>query len=138
MVRMKNSRSSSGHWEHARYSKEDIESIFREAMQDDNQESWSYDELMELADRLNIPKDSIDRVLKARESTSRTRESKADRRRKFNQFLVHHGGRSLIICLFLFGLNLFTSRYMWCIFPILGLMMGFGFKALKEYENKYQ
>lgn len=121
-----------------RFSKEEVESIIRDALAAESSDYYTRSDLMDVADRLGIDRRALDQVLAQHAQKSSRSASQQSRREEFKLFLMHHGGRFVMISLFLFLLNLATSRFVWCIFPILGMGLGLGFKILERIQNPNQ
>lgn len=121
-----------------RFSKVEVESIIRDALAAEASDYYTRSDLMDVADRLGIDRRALDEVLARHTAKSSRLASQQSKREEFKQFLTHHGGRFLMISLFLFLLNLATARFMWCLFPILGMGLGLGFKILERIQNPSQ
>ncbi len=117
------------------FSREDLESIIREALEFENQDSFTYDELLDTAGKLGISEETIRLVMENRERNRQNVRSEAQRKRELNSYILHHGGRFLLLSLFFIILNVFTGRFMWCVFPILGIGLGYGFRILERIRQ---
>lgn len=121
-----------------KYSKDDIENIIREGLKEENQEWFSKEDVLELGKNLGLQSSTLEEVMKRRAEAKQNKREEQSRLKQLMHAAVPHGGKFLIISIFLFLLNAVVSSYWWCVFPILGIGMGTAFKLLEEFEKIYK
>lgn len=119
------------------YSSEDVQQILQRALTRKQTDSFSRDQLLEMASELGISTD----VLQAAELEWQSNRDELQERKSFNAYrrraFKAHLIPFLAVNTFLIVLNLITSPgYFWAIFPLLGWGLGLFFQALSAYQTE--
>lgn len=122
------------------FSKKDIESIIKDCLisEDKDNASYSKNDLFDIGSKFGINPDTIKRILDKRSQKVDEIDSRKERARTLMHSAINHGGKFLILAVFLFLLNAVVSSYWWCVFPILGIGLGTTFKIWEEFEAALQ
>lgn len=119
------------------YSSEDVQQILQRALTRKQTDSFSRDQLLEMASELGISTD----VLQAAELEWQSNRDQEHERKAFNAFrrraFKAHLIPFLAVNTFLIVLNLITSPgYFWAIFPLLGWGLGLFFHGWSAYQTE--
>jgi hypothetical protein len=119
------------------YSSEDVQQILQRALMRKETDTFSRDQLLEMASELGISAD----VLQAAELDWQSNRDELQERKSFNAFrrraFKAHWIPYLAVNTFLILINLVTSPgYFWAIFPLLGWGLGLFFHGWSAYQTE--